>query len=290
MPTLFGVATFALGGLAFLPYLLSAAVRKQMPGGAGEHRVGSCVRRDPSGLLARLWYPLGGGAGAPDGSWLPQPEKTPALYLQAIGAFLNLPPRFAGWLLGPGLKSVRGAWLEQSEPGALPDNGGERFPIVVFSHGLGAFQTVYSVLCCELASRGYVVIMPEHADASAAVTTFPDDSTPIYCERSSEARMNDPKTGAPDGGFAWRNGQIHQRVGQVFTALGSLLSETSSDKTHTWNAKLDAGNVTMAGHSFGGATTVAACAAAPPSSGGPASIPAPLGFTGFRCGVVRLYT
>jgi platelet-activating factor acetylhydrolase len=166
-----GAVTVALGSLAALPYILSAAVRKQMPGGKGEHRVGSCVRRDPSGLLVRLWYPLGddpsgANAGEPDGSWLPQPAAQPALYLQAIGVFLNLPPRITSWLLAPGLTSVRGAWLEQTEPGALPEDGGKQLPIVVFSHGLGAFQTVYSVLCCELASRGYVVIMPEHADGA----------------------------------------------------------------------------------------------------------------------------
>lgn len=174
--------------------------------------------------------------------------------------------------------------MEQAQPGELPA-GDEPLPVVCFSHGLGAFQNVYSVLCCELASRGMIVVVPEHADRSACATTYPDDESPIYCERSSEARMVNPSTGEQDGGFSWRNGQIHERVEQVFGALGWLLA-SAADTGHVWHGRLDTNNVVMAGHSFGGATTVAACAAAPPHSGGPASIATGLGFTGFCCGVV----
>lgn len=276
-----GVATVALTGIAALPYVLRSLVRKQMPPGTGQHAVGSCVQRNSTGLIVRLFYPLAEEGSTPDGPWLPAPQ---ALYITAIGAFLNLPSSIAGWLLTPGLTSVRGAWLEQAKPGLLPD-GDERLPIVCFSHGLGAFQNVYSVLCCELASRGIVVVVPEHSDASACATTYPSDDSPIFCERSSEARMVDPSTGEQDGGFSWRNGQIHQRVEQVFGALGWLLESTSATG-HVWHGRLDTKNVVMAGHSFGGATTVAACAAAPLDSGGPVSIANRLGFTGFRCGVV----
>ena len=36
------------------------------------------------------------------------------------------------------------------------------FPVVVFSHGLGAMRTTYSGICCDLASHGYVVASVEH--------------------------------------------------------------------------------------------------------------------------------
>ena len=276
-----GVATVALTGIAALPYALRALVRKRMPAATGPHAVGSCVQRDSTGLVVRVFYPLEDCAGEPESAWLPAPQS---LYIGAIGAFLNLPSAVAGWLLAPGLRAVRGAWAEQSQPGALPA-GDELLPVVCFSHGLGAFQNVYSLLCCELASRGVVVVVPEHADRSACATTYPDDGSPLFCERSSPARMVNPSTGEHDGGFSWRNGQIHERVKQVFGALGWLL-ESASDTGHVWHGRLDTKNVVMAGHSFGGATAVAACAAAPPHSGGPASIPARLGFAGFRCGVV----
>ena len=37
-----------------------------------------------------------------------------------------------------------------------------KFPVVVFSHGLSAMRSVYSMIHCDLASQGYIVAAVEH--------------------------------------------------------------------------------------------------------------------------------
>ena len=43
-----------------------------------------------------------------------------------------------------------------------PPLEGDRFPVVIFSHGLSAMRSVYSMIHCDLASQGYIVAAVEH--------------------------------------------------------------------------------------------------------------------------------
>ena len=45
-----------------------------------------------------------------------------------------------------------------------------QFPVVVFSHGLGANRTIYSGICSDIVSHGYVVAAIEHHDRSASLS------------------------------------------------------------------------------------------------------------------------
>ena len=102
-------------GIASVPHLLGRMVCKELPAPPGRFKVGSLVRRDAAGFLVRLFYPVtteAAEAGGGPARWLPEPA---ALYVQGVGAFMNLPRRAAAWLLGA-LFQVRHAAMAERKP------------------------------------------------------------------------------------------------------------------------------------------------------------------------------
>lgn len=59
----------------------------------------------------------------------------------------------------------------------------DRFPVIVFSHGMASSRTSYTQYCGELASRGYIVAVIEHRDGSGpgtVVTTLEENERSVF--------------------------------------------------------------------------------------------------------------
>ncbi|GAB1727019.1 hypothetical protein NU195Hw_g3872t1 [Hortaea werneckii] len=67
--------------------------------------------------------------------------------------------------------SADGVYVKSQE-GARPEGAPEepRFPLILFSHGLGGMRTMYSSVCGEFASYGFIVVAVEHRDGSGPRT------------------------------------------------------------------------------------------------------------------------
>ena len=104
---------------------------------------------------------------------------------------------------------------------AKPADG--KFPVVLFSHGFGGFRTQSTFLTAYLASRGMVVISPDHPsrDLGAALT---------------------------GGSFETDDPQVH-----LLESLDYLVNDTEIFADH-----VDASKVAAIGHSAGGGTVLAA--------------------------------
>ncbi|XP_053820563.1 platelet-activating factor acetylhydrolase 2, cytoplasmic isoform X4 [Vidua chalybeata] len=188
-----------------------------LPPAQGPHQVGCTdvmVGHTRQGLFLRLFYPCLPRAGATEPLWVPRPEYCGGL------ADVTLGRRWCSALIGIAIGSCK---VPVSWNGPLkPHSGG--YPLIIFSHGLGAFRTLYSSICTELASWGFVVAALEHRDHSAATTYF--------CSAEAGTEEWIPFRRVPQGQkeFYFRNKQDN----------------------------LDLTKVAVMGHSFGGVTAVLA--------------------------------
>ncbi|KAH7296961.1 hypothetical protein KP509_26G046500 [Ceratopteris richardii] len=142
-----------------------------------------------------------------------------------------------------------------------------RLPVVIFSHGLWACRTTYSAFCCDLASHGYIVVVPEHLDGSANMASYADHNGNRKWLQNSFADVPIDQISMLD-----RAKQLKQRVLEVRKVVDVLESLdrgllTQNSNTVTGRAglevsmlqnRLDLHFIAVSGHSFGGATSIVA--------------------------------
>ncbi|NXN99975.1 PAFA acetylhydrolase, partial [Rhinopomastus cyanomelas] len=239
----------------------SAAKFYRIPEGKGPHSVGCTdlmTENEAEGSFLRLYYPACDGAGGEEAPWIPDRE-----YYQGLSDFLNMYRVVGERLFQYYVGSV--TCPAKSNAAFKP---GERYPLLIFSHGLGAFRTIYSAICIEMASQGFLVAAVEHRDESASATYYCKKKEPQQEPAASVEKewiyYRKLKTGEEERGL--RHRQVQQRAHECIRALNLILKISAGEEVTNvlrsdfdWSSlkgAVDPGRVAVMGHSFGGATVI----------------------------------
>jgi platelet-activating factor acetylhydrolase len=147
-----------------------------------------------------------------------------------------------------------------------------RWPVVVFSHGLGGSRNAYSHICGSLASHGIVVMAADHRDSSAPISYI---RATVKTEPRTIGYLKMSHTPSPEVYEArdqqlkirlWELGLLHDAIVKI--DLGTCPENLDPNRIHKgkreellgmFKEQLDLhrpGSVIWAGHSFGAATVV----------------------------------
>jgi platelet-activating factor acetylhydrolase len=153
-----------------------------------------------------------------------------------------------------------------------PPTKSNRWPVMMFSHGLGGSRNAYSHICGSLASHGVVVVAPDHRDGSSPLSIH---NTPNPKEKAKRVEYrpiaHKPSTEVYEG----RDEQLRIRLselGLIHDALlqideGRKLQNVAQDQpnkgdkdvlgmfSHLLNVH-EPGAISFAGHSFGACTMI----------------------------------
>ena len=190
---------------------------------------------NPREIMVRIWYPA-------------QPQegdlKAPYVYNEKlIGDMVSEGFGIPKYLM-KNLSNINGnSWSE-----AQPVN--EKFPVIIFSHGIGGLKTQNTTQMEEMASHGYVVFSCDHA-YDAGVSIFPGEriilgKTAIPDDLTKEEKWN------------MRRAQLDYRAADIQFMLdemaqGNFLSVALKNS-------LDLEHIGVFGHSFGGGASVVVAA------------------------------
>ena len=133
----------------------------------------------------------------------------------------------------------------------------QKFPLVIFSHGLGGMKVQNSIQCELLASHGFIVVAVDHP-YDANITIF--DSNHIADFRSGITYLQAKKGKAvklTEADFwAFRTPQLQTRKEDVLFVIDEIINYQGSSEL-IWQS-VNVEKIGVFGHSFGGATTVMA--------------------------------
>jgi predicted dienelactone hydrolase len=247
------VACLAL--IAAGPVATWALPRPVFPAPSGQFAVGTTVlqwtdpdRPEPATsepddrrtVVVQLWYPAQrSGAGTDRAHYFGRTDREAHIVSGALAGYLGMP----GLLLDDAA-----AARTRSVPDAAVADAGARFPVVLFSPGLGGVRTQNTAWAEQLASLGYVVAAIDHPYDSAAVV-LADGRTIRTRVAATGDDAEDERRAA--GWTAIRAADLSF----VLTQLGRLdRGEIAGPLT----GRLDTARAAATGHSLGGAAALQA--------------------------------
>jgi len=203
---------------------------------------GGVSRRFP----VQVWYPA--ETAGPPAAWID--GDVVGAFSANVTAWLGLPP-FA-------LRHLR---LVATNATELADPAPGPHPVVVYSHGWGGFRSIQSDLAEDLASRGYVVIAPDHTYGALA-TRFPDGEV-VGIEPSALPEPEDVSEEDYDRAARLLEQTYAQDLLTALEVVGApddpRLDRDPEIRRLLDALELDLTNVVMTGHSTGGGAATWAC-------------------------------
>ncbi|KAA8573451.1 hypothetical protein EYC84_005036 [Monilinia fructicola] len=209
-------------------------------------------------------------------NWIPTPQRD---YISAYSRFLGAGSTLAEVIsYFPRLLHYVTIPVRKNAPLLKPTTSNNRWPVMIFSHGLGGSRNAYSHIVGSVASHGMIVIASEHRDGSTPISYIrepPSDSSSMEKEKVSQKHAkktvdyvklsHTPSPEVEEG----RNEQLKIRLWEMGLIHDSLLKLDEGKKITNLNTSStslsmlkdqmnvhEPGKITFAGHSFGAATVV----------------------------------
>jgi predicted dienelactone hydrolase len=192
----------------------------------------------PRRFVVQAWYPAVDVAGQEPLVWNPD--------FDVVG------PAMADRLGFPGFFLSHVGEISSSSYEGVPAVSG-RLPVVIYSHGWTGFRTIALHQMESLASRGFIVLAPDHTYGSVA-EVFPNGEIVTYDPRA----LPDEATVEPEE-FLEAGERLVETFAEDLVAIMDGLEAGGSGPFSRLAAEPDLGRIGLVGHSTGGGAAVRTC-------------------------------
>lgn len=151
---------------------------------------------------------------------------------------------------------------------------GERFPLIMFSHGFGSFMEAHTFLLTELASHGYIVASVGHP--YGGMITELDDGTIYNMPKGITSKVYSPVISSTVALLKLQKAKgSNEELWELFDAIQKKYNRFLFERIQEWELDMKAAlkvlrdqysdridfekGIGVSGHSLGGATAYALC-------------------------------